>query len=138
MAMTTTPIPAGWPLNTKAAAAKSATTVAGTADATTWVMRDPEGQLQRIKVVDMTDQHLFRWIQLFRRKYREQWFPLVTVPDDVVDARIQRGVVTAPAIYAEAAKRGVVVTALLPLTDPPPKPVVVPTQGQRRIDLNED
>lgn len=105
-------------------------------NATTWVMRDKEGQMVPIKVTDMTNDHLYRWVHYFRRKYRDQGF---NGPDGALDTAIQRTMVTAPAIYAEANKRGVLYTA--PPPEPPdarsgPTPEVTP--GRRRIQLEED
>lgn len=73
-------------------------------DATTWVMKDQNGQMVRVKVTEMTDAHLWRWIRYFRRKWRDSGFK---GSDDLLDATIKNSIVTAPAIYAEAIKRGV-------------------------------
>lgn len=98
-------------------------------------MRDQNGEMAPIKVVDMTDPHLFRWIRYFRKKWRDEGFQ---GSDAKLDAIIKAQMVTAPAIYAEAIKRGV-------FNAPPSDPVtekkastddVLP--GKRRITLEED
>lgn len=73
--------------------------------ATKWVSRDKNGQMVEVRVVDMEDVHLWRWIRYFRRKWRESGFK---GSDAQLDATIRQELVTAPAIYAEAAKRGVI------------------------------
>lgn len=104
--------------------------------ATTWVMRDPDGQMVPIKVTDMTDQHLFRWIRYFRKKWRDGGYQ---GSDAALDGIIKREMVTAPAIYVEASKRGVFKP---PLPDPVmdergTKPADA-TPGARRITLEDD
>jgi hypothetical protein len=115
--------------------------------ATTWVMRDQEGQMVPIKVTDMADSHIYRWIQYFRRKTRDAGGAgNASLPDAVIDARIRVSMVTAPAIYAEAVKRGIQLD-LTPLD--PTRPIVIaeptatttkqqPVPGVRRITLDED
>lgn len=76
-----------------------------TPDATTWVARDKEGNKHRVKVAEMEDTHLWRWIRYFRRKYRDGGF---AGTDDQLDTLIQMDMVTGPAIYAEAMRRGVI------------------------------
>jgi hypothetical protein len=114
-------------------------------DATTWVMRDREGQMRRVRVVDMTDQHLWRWIRYFRRKYRQERGFVGS--DDHLDAVIKADIITAPAIYAEAYKRNVI-SGLAP----PAPSVIISTQtpgvaappqveaepGKRKITLDEE
>lgn len=73
--------------------------------ATTWIAKKPDGTREAIKVTDMTDQHLWRWVQYFRRKWRDQGTPGT---DAQLDAQICSAIITAPAIYAEAKKRGLV------------------------------
>jgi len=112
---------------------------------TTWVMRDPEGQMQAIAVADMTDQHLFRWIRYFRQKYRGEGVAGVDATDAQVDKAIQATITTAPAIYVEAEKRGVYVPPpTLPLEPDPkvtkpgrPVPPDAP-RGYRKITLGDD
>lgn len=120
--------------------------------ATTWVMRTPEGDMVPIKVTDMTDQHIWRWIRLFRRKWRERGF---TGTDEELDKAIQRSIITAPAIYAEAINRQcmpsdaldvisnvlvskVKATHALGKATPKPAKVEPGPPGIRRIDLDED
>jgi hypothetical protein len=108
-------------------------------NATTWVMKNPEGLLVAIRVIDMTDQHLWRWLQYFRRKFREERGFVGT--ETQLDAAIQAAIVTAPAIYAEATKRHLLPG--IPVTDTSKsatikKAVVEPTLGSRRINLDED
>jgi len=108
------------------------------ADATTWVFRRGDGEMEAVKVTAMTDSHLFRWIRYFRKKWRDNGH--TNVPDAQLDTLIKLAIVTAPAIYAEAVKRGVyvvspTVTVSLP-SDPEASPALVP--GARRIDLNEE
>ena len=119
-------------------------------DATTWVMKDPEGVMRRVRVVDMTDQHLWRWIRYFRRKWRDtRGF---AGSDEHLDKLIQSEIITAPAIYAEAFKRNVI-TGLAPVilstqTMPPAKPLgknrapkkslVEAEPGKRKITLDEE
>ena len=113
--------------------------------ADTWVMRNPEGQMVSIKVTDMTDQHLFRWIRYFRQKYRADG----TAGPDATDAQLDRAIyltlTTAPAIYKEAEKRGVYVPppTSLPLPMVPDPKVTRPAapdapRGYRRITLSDD
>jgi hypothetical protein len=112
-------------------------------------MKGPDGEMQAIKVADMTDAHLFRWIRYFRKKWRDEGR---TGSDADLDVLIRVSIVTAPAIYAEAAKRGVYAIPPVPTASPFPEPVapvpVVPAPagrtvtalvpGARRIDLNEE
>lgn len=117
-----------------------------------WVSRGPDGELIPIRVVDMTDGHLTRWIQYFRKKYLQDGVAAETVTE--LDLFIQRQLVTGPAIYTEAKRR-----ALLPdlpvlvqeptLTNGSKVPKMVSTttkttwaidvldHGARRIDLEE-
>jgi hypothetical protein len=112
-----------------------------------------------VKVVDMEDSHIFRWVQYFRRKYRNEG---LVGTDDQIDAGIRMRIVTAPAIYAEALRRGMAgplgLNALHVLGAQPVKPVkpvqpglpdlTIPDQagldesilapGVRRITLDED
>lgn len=75
---------------------------------TTWVSRDPDGYPKVVKVVDMENSHIQRWIAYFRRKFREiPGEPVMT--DDQVDAKIAQSIVTAPAIFEEAKRRGLYV-----------------------------
>ena len=114
--------------------------------ADTWVMRNPEGQMVAVKVVDMTDQHLFRWIRYFRQKYRADGALLPDATDAQVDRAIYLTMTTAPAIYKEAEKRGVYVPppTSLPLTMVPDPKVTRPAsapdapRGYRRITLSDD
>lgn len=103
-------------------------------------MKDPEGVMRRIRVVDMTDSHLWRWIRYFRKKWRDtRGFK---GPDPELDTLIRGEMITAPAIYAEASKRNVIPGLAPPA--PAQAPVVVPTQtepgqpGERRITLDEE
>lgn len=116
-------------------------------NATTWVMRGLGGDLEAVKVVDMTSTHLHGWIRYFRQKYRGEGG--VVGPestDDQVDAAIMLTMVTASAIYAEAEKRGVYVPPKpkLPMepdprvTKPQPATTVEQPRGYRRITLGED
>ena len=107
----------------------------------TWVSRNKDGQMEPVKVTAMTDGHLVRWIQYFRKKWRDSGFSGTNAQ---LDAAIQADIITAPAIYAEAVRRGI----FKPAQDggaPPPAPttVVAPaerpaTLGIRRIDLKDD
>lgn len=72
-------------------------------DPHSWVTTK-DGQKVKIRVVDMTDAHLWRWIRYFRKKYRGEGFE---GEDGVLDEVIRQSIVTAPAIYAEAKRRGV-------------------------------
>ncbi|MDO8795381.1 MAG: hypothetical protein Q7J25_12250 [Vicinamibacterales bacterium] len=72
----------------------------------TWVSKDPDGRPRLVKVVDMEDSHLLRWIQYFRRKFRNGG---KQGSDAQIDLFIRQSIVTAPAIYAEAKKRGVII-----------------------------
>lgn len=113
-------------------------------DATTWVMRDREGELKRVRVVDMADQHLWRWIRYFRKQWREKRGFQGT--DAALDELIKGEFVTAPAIYAEAYKRNVI-NGLAPpptviLSKQPSSQVVEPPMvaepGKRQITLDEE
>jgi len=109
-------------------------------DATTWVMRDQNGQMARIKVVDMSDAHLFRWIRYFRKKYRDEGFQ---GDDATLDATIRVSIVTAPAIFAEATKRGVYLPPVKPATVASaavaaPQPEVLPAPPGKRLITLED
>lgn len=73
--------------------------------ATAWVSKDKDGQMVLIDVVNMENAHLWRWIRYFRRKWRDSGFK---GNDAQLDAAIKAHIVTAPMIYAEAAKRGVI------------------------------
>lgn len=109
-------------------------------NATTWVMRDQEGQMVPIKVTDMSDAHLYRWVQYFRRKYRETPGH-ANLPDLVIDSNLRVTMVTAPAIYTEIAKRGIPLGVPLDsdqATTSTPTSKPVPQPGVRRIDLDED
>lgn len=80
-------------------------------DAETWFSKDSNGILQPVRVVDMEDTHIVRWIQYFRRKYRDAISmsssgAVEAVSDGLLDSLIKQEIVTAPRIYAEAAKRG--------------------------------
>lgn len=120
--------------------------------ADTWVMKDSTGKYVRIKVSEMTDPHVWRWIRYFRRKYREAGF---SGSNDVLDAYLRAHIVTAPAIFAAARTRGILYLDSPPKPNPPPappkylgNPVVLatskpatmsdPAPGVRRISLNED
>lgn len=84
------------------------------ATADTWVSKDADGQLVAVRVVDMDDSHIWRWIHYFRKKWRDNAF----VGDDVaLDVAIRRSMVTAPAIYAEAVKRGLLQAQAIPPVD---------------------
>jgi hypothetical protein len=83
-------------------------------NATTWVSKDKDGKYVAIKVSDMEDSHLWRWIRYFRRKWRDGGF---NGDDEVLDTIIQLSMPTAPAIYARAKERGVI-----SLPDPPKEP----------------
>lgn len=72
--------------------------------ATVWVSKEQTGEWRAVRVVDMDTMHLQRWIAYFRKKYRESG---ASGTDAEVDALIRKGMVTAPAIFAEAKKRGV-------------------------------
>lgn len=86
-------------------------------DATTWVMRTSEGDMARVRVKDMTDQHIQRWILYFRRRLRERGY---SGSDSDLDELIRKTIVTAPMIYAEAQKRGVMVLVTGPVASQPP------------------
>jgi len=77
-------------------------------------MKDQDGVPHFVRVVDMTDTHLWRWVRFFRRKWRDKGF---NGSDEALDQAIRQSIVTAPAIYAEAFKRKVVPG----LADPAPK-----------------
>jgi hypothetical protein len=99
-------------------------------DAETWLMKDAEGVLQPVRVVDMASTHLYHWIRHFRKKYRDLVPEIANKPDSVVDTLIQVEMVTAPAIYAEATKRGLL--AQEKSTAHAPR-----EQGSRRIELED-
>lgn len=118
-------------------------------DATTWVMKDQDGVMRRVRVVDMTDQHLWRWIRYFRRKWRDT--RSFAGSDAALDQLIQSEIITAPAIYAEANKRNVIsglAPVILSTQKPPSKPLgkmkhpkkslVEAVPGARKITLDED
>jgi len=90
------------------------------ADATTWVMQDTDGVKKSVKVTHMSDEHLFRWIRYFRKKWRDNGH---VGSDAQLDAAIRGAIVTAPAIFAEAAKRGVYVPPSAAPVVPPPTAV---------------
>lgn len=108
---------------------------------TTWVTKDVYGQPRRIPVSEMTDSHLWRWVRFFRKKFRDE--RRFRGSDADLDAMIQSEIITAPAIYREAKKRGVIdvlgVKAEYVVESPDPvlqkesKPL-----GHRRIDLEDD
>lgn len=117
-----------------------------------WVSRGPDGVLTPIRVVDMTDGHLTRWIQYFRKKYLQDGVVAETVTE--LDLFIQRQLVTGPAIYEEAKRRALLpdLPVLVPaptLTNRSKVPKTVSTttkttwaidvldHGVRRIDLEE-
>jgi hypothetical protein len=109
------------------------------ATATTWVAKDQDGQMVSIKVIDMTDAHLFRWIRYFRKKWRDEGFAGSNAD---LDALIANAIVTGPAIFAEAVKRGIYTAPTVPgesvtvaVTMVPDVPAVA---GARRITLDED
>lgn len=79
-------------------------TMAPQATTTVWVQRTKEGELKAIPVVEMDTDHIWRWVQFFRRRYRENGF---TGNNATLDALIQADMITGPAIYAEAVKRGI-------------------------------
>jgi hypothetical protein len=72
-----------------------------TPTADTWLARGPDGKLEPIKVVDMTDEHLVRWVRYFRQKFIDRG----AVNNDFADAGIIQSMVTAPAIYDEIGRR---------------------------------
>jgi hypothetical protein len=99
-------------------------------DATTWVMRTPEGELQAVKVTAMTASHLRRWILYFRKKYRDEGRVFEGASTAILDALIQDEMITAPAIYAEAFGRGVYLGDPDPAWDKkPPVDVTVALAG---------
>ena len=107
------------------------------ADATTWLSKDENGVLRAVKVVDMEDSHVCRWIRYFRKKYRSEFMP--TGDDARIDMLIQRSIVTAPAIYAEAQRRGLLsVVAEVATTTSEPKTTGPAGLGVRRINLNDE
>lgn len=87
----------------------------------TWVARDQDGTPRLVKVVDMEDGHILRWIQYFRRKWRNGG---MLGTDAQIDAVIRTSIVTAPAIYAEAKKRGVLIDEYVVGVDLGSKPSV--------------
>ena len=105
--------------------------------ATVWVAKDKwsPGGLKAIPVVKMTDGHLWLWIKYCRKKFRAQGF---SGSDEALDDTIMAAMVTAPAIYREAAKRGV-----LGLEKIPAKGVITSTEpvtaapGKRKIRLED-
>lgn len=112
--------------------------------ATTWVSRNAHGQLSAIAVADMSDAHIWRWIRFFRKKFRDNG---IGGRDAVVDAAIKESMVTAPAIYAEADRRGLMELLqvrpghIVETPDPPPPQVKsqpVAAHGSRRITLDEE
>jgi hypothetical protein len=127
--------------------------------ATVWVSRGADGTPRAIPVREMEDSHLWRWIRYFRRKFRNEGFE---GSDDRLDRMIQDAFVTGPAIYREAAKRGLTIALSVrpgfPVDSPDvatvqpvrlrPKPSVArePSPGEqapgslgsRRITLDED
>ncbi len=108
--------------------------------ATTWVYKTKEGELKPIDVVDMPDDHLWRWVRYFRRKYRQEGF---SGSNAVLDSIIQSDMVTGPAIYAEAVKRGLSIGYVA--LEPASAPQVTTTtteehfeDGYRRITLEDE
>ena len=71
----------------------------------TWVMRNAVGDLKAIKVQEMSDSHLWRWIRYFRKKVHLQ-NPAWT--DDVIDEFLRTTIVTADKIFKEARKRNII------------------------------
>lgn len=122
-------------------------------DATTWVARDQEGGMVAIKVADMESTHIVRWIRLFRQKMRER-AGNADLMDHQLDRLLQISMVTAPAIFGEAKKRGLYAGSIAayqgpmvmqsmqsPLPLPPPVAPVKPVEvkpGHRRIRLDDD
>ena len=108
--------------------------------ATTWVAMNRYGQYEAVLVSAMSDAHLFRWIRYFRKKFRKEG---CIGSDAVVDAVIRSSIITAPAIFAEAAKRGVYTPPQAAATSPSQRPAVQKAErsavpGERRIELDED
>lgn len=131
--------PAGHVYVTEQLAADGFTTLHEDATAETWIANDRvTGQKRAIKVVDMSDGHLVRWVQYFRRKH-ERHQPTLSA----VDGMIRALYVTATAIYTEIDKRGlrglIDPTAPLPVASPAPvrARVVTPEPGQRLITLKD-
>lgn len=90
-------------------------------------MKDQDGVPRFVRVVDMTDTHIWRWVRYFRRKWRDKGFAL---SDERLDQAIRDSIVTAPAIYAEAFKRKVVPG----LADPTPK---LPPKALQLLSLQD-
>lgn len=104
-------------------------------DAETWLAKDSNGELQPVRVVDMEDTHIVRWIQYFRRKYRDgiataSSGAIETLSDGLIDSLIKQEIVTAPRIYEEAAKRG------LPLHETP-KPLLKIDLKAQMVNLGQ-
>lgn len=98
------------------------------ATADTWVTTDRETNTHRaVRVVDMEDSHLWRWINYFRRKYQSRHRDFAT-DTRKLDDFIMRTFVTGPAIYAEAARRGLPVTY-----ESPPQRVAVTWATDERL-----
>ena len=119
---------------------------------TMWVMRGQNGLMEEIAVTAMTDHHIYRWIRYFRRKLRDEGWRGETHTDADLDIIIKATMVTAPAIYAEAEKRGMFpgsmlhakVPGMFPGSTPMPPTTSKTRQteevplGTRRITLDED
>lgn len=115
--------------------------------ADTWVAKNDEGELVAIKVTDMTDGHLRRWIRYFREKVRKE-NPTQPIPNSQIDVWLKANMVTAPAIYAEAQKRGIDIADLatavaidsVPKTEPRagPAPMTKEQRAARLITLEDD
>lgn len=76
--------------------------------ADTWVMRNKVGDLEQIRVTDMSDAHLYRWVHYWRKRYNEIAQRNGTSNDaHVTDATIRDNIVTAKAIYREINRRNI-------------------------------
>jgi len=115
--------------------------------ADTWVARNEEGQLIAVKVVDMTDGHIRRWIRYFRNKVRnENPKQSAEWPNAAIDKMLIASMPTAPAIFAEATKRGLHVDnfAVSVLVDadaklaPKETPLTKQQRAERLITLEDD
>jgi hypothetical protein len=100
--------------------------------ATTWVAKNLNGDWERVKVADMSDQHLWRWIRFFRRQWREK--RNFQGDDAALDGMIQLAIITAPAIYAEAQKRGITMAAL---ALEPVAPTLIPATAKSTVVSKE-
>lgn len=60
-----------------------------------------------VRVVEMESSHIKRWIAYYRRKWRDNVPGAGDKTDAEIDGLIMGAIITAPAIYAEAKKRGV-------------------------------